>query len=216
MLSKNIINFRQNCLVASTIIIGGFSTVFATLECNHHSLLIITVLNTFVAVIVGLMGIFKLDAKGESFSVMSKYYNKLEMFVETTTTQLDEIHNMDERERFFCNQLRIVEKRIKSLNDDNAHSVPYLISMIYPVLSSFNFFEYIRMNYRLDERDNLIMMNETNVDIEKGDNVFDLFEKELLSEIRDGERYKSWMFVLSFYPPINRKNFELFAKYKLI
>lgn len=214
MLSKKIVNFRQNLILIFSIVVGGISTILATMECNHYSLLIITVLNTVVALLIGIAGIYKFDVKGENFLHISNSYNKLEMYIENSTSKIQLFNNKVDREIYFLKQMKFVEESIGTIKSDNdSYEIPHLVVLVYPILTKINIFKFLQINYHLR---NSLYYNSNNNDIEVGNNVFETFEDEIYNEIKEADKYKIYWFLLYFMKPQNKNIYDDLVKYKLL
>jgi hypothetical protein len=206
LFSKNVMNFRQNCIMIFTVIIGSIATVLSIKErdCDENYLLIITLLNSLITILVGILGIFKFDIKGEAYLHISNGFNKLEMHIENSSSQLQIIKNVKEKEKFYLKQIKFVEQNIGYLKEDNNFIVPTIVFNIYPFLMKINIFKYIQLNNHLYNSN--ILTN----DIEKNENVLVLLNNEIYDEILNADKYKSFWFIYYFYNKNNNDKYNNF------
>ena len=198
LLSKNIMNFRQNFIMFISIFIGAIASLLSLKSCDDNSLLIITILNTIIVVLVGFASVFKFDVKGESYLHISNSYNKLEMHIENSTSELQIIQDKDNKIAYFLKQVSIIEENIGNLKDDNNYTIPYVVFSIYPILTKINIFKLIKLNGHL--RNSLIDNSKINLN----SNIYELIHTELFNEISEANKYKSFWIICYFFPPVKK------------
>jgi hypothetical protein len=196
LLSKNIMNFRQNFIMFVSIFIGAVASLLSLKSCDDNSLLIITILNTIIVLLVGFASVFKFDVKGESYLHISNSYNKLEMHIENFTSKLDSIKDKDEKNAVYLEEIKKIEETIGNLKDDDNYTMPYVVFSIYPNLTKINIFKFIQINGHL--RNSLIDNSKIT---DYNTNIYESIQIELYNEIMNANKYKSFWIICYFFPP---------------
>jgi hypothetical protein len=195
------------------VLIGAIATILALKGCDEDALLIITILNSIITILIGIISIFKFDVKGETYLHISNGYNKLEMYIENATSQLELINNNIDKKKFYFKQIKIIEENICNLKEDDNYTIPNIVYLIYPILSKINIFKFIKLNnvsFSYSNEDEYKKLAEQQKYCIEGQFCLEepnllLLEKELIDELQNGDKYKSIWFIFYIYNP-NKRN----------
>jgi hypothetical protein len=202
LMSRNIMNFRQNTILVLCVLVGSIATILSTKECDNNAIFIVTILNSFITVLIGVAGIFKFDVQGENYFNISNMYGRMEIHIENMTSQIQIIENPEE---CFTNQIKTIEENIMNILDNNSYVIPNMLVPVFPIISGIHIFKVIQMN-------NMYYIDKGGVsDIENdGSSVIPLcdLDEEMFEEIKHAGSHH-WMYFIVFVPKKPDMYYEL-------
>ena len=151
--SKNITQWKYNCLMIPTLIISCFVTISTPfIDCEHMRSSIVTGLNAIIAFLISVINFCKLESCTQSFFQLASQYDKLETILELTNGRLLITENEIDKKHIVVDKINEIEQKILEIKDTNQFLIPEEIKSIFPTICHINIFSFIKkmQSYRHD------------------------------------------------------------------
>lgn len=149
--SKNITQWKYNCLMLPTLIISCFITISTPfVGCDDIRSSIVTGLNAIIAFLISIINFCKLESSTQSFFHLASQYDKLETILELTNGRLLVTDDDLDKKRIVIDKINEIEQKILELKDTNLFLIPEEIKSLFPIICHINIFSFIKkmQNYR--------------------------------------------------------------------
>lgn len=149
--SKNITQWKYNCLMIPTLIISCFITISTPfIDCQHMRSSIVTGLNAIIAFLISVINFCKLESSTQSFFQLASQYDKLETILELTNGRLLVTDNDIDKKHIVIDKINEIEQKILEIKDTNQFLIPEEIKSLFPIICHVNIFSFIKkmQNYR--------------------------------------------------------------------
>lgn len=149
--SKNITQWKYNCLMLPTLIISCFITISTPfIGCDDIRSSIVTGLNAIIAFLISIINFCKLESSTQSFFHLASQYDKLETILELTNGRLLVTDDDLDKKRIVIDKINEIEQKILELKDTNLFLIPEEIKSLFPIICHINIFSFIKkmQNYR--------------------------------------------------------------------
>lgn len=143
--SKQLSQWRYNCLMIPSLVITGGVTVFSDfVGCESDTKWILTALNATIGLLIALMNFLKLESSTAMFLQLANHYDKLEVALEMTNSKLVLMDTENEKRALVLNQINIIEEKMNEMKEANNVLIPAEMKQIFPIICHVNIFSFIK------------------------------------------------------------------------
>ena len=142
--AKNIVEIRLYILSIPTICISiGVSILTPFISKYIWGVILITSLNTCLAILIALIGYLKIETTSTKYEMIASRYSNLQDNLDTFSSKIAFINSKSEKEKLIFNKMKKIDKKISDIKDENKTILPHYIRYLYPKISSINIFSTI-------------------------------------------------------------------------
>lgn len=143
--SKQLSQWRHNCLMIPSLIITGGVTIFSDfVTCDSDNKWILTALNATIGLLIALMNFLKLESSTTMFLQLANHYDKMEVALEMTNSKLVLMDTENEKRALVLNQINVIEEKMNEMKEVNNVLIPAEIKQIFPIICHVNIFSFIK------------------------------------------------------------------------
>jgi len=149
--SKYITEKKLNCLMIPILIFSAGMAVFAPFIQNYNwSGGFISGLNIIITTFVSMMNYMKYETHVEMYLQLANHYDKMEISIEMTNSQLLFIENEKEKNDLVLSKIKEIEIKINELKEVYNILLPREIKHMFPIICNLNILSLIKKmeNYR--------------------------------------------------------------------
>lgn len=144
MQSKYITQRKLNCLMIPILVLSAGMAVFSPFIQNYNwSGGFISGLNIIITTFVSLMNYMKYETYVEMYLQLANHYDKMEISLEMTNSQLLFIENETEKNDLVLSKLKEVELKINELKEIYNILIPTEVRHIFPIICNLNILSLI-------------------------------------------------------------------------
>jgi hypothetical protein len=144
MQSKYITQRKLNCLMIPILILSAGMAVFSPFIQNYNwSGGFISGLNIIITTFVSMMNYMKYETYVEMYLQLANHYDKMEISLEMTNSQLLFIENENEKNDLVLSKLKEVELKINELKEIYNILIPSEVRHIFPIICNLNILSLI-------------------------------------------------------------------------
>jgi hypothetical protein len=153
ILSKNVTQYKLNCLLIPSIMITAAVTIFAPfIQPFAWSGGFISGLNAITTMLISLSNYLKLESSVDMYYATANQYDKLETSLEFVSSKLLFIESESEKSRVILKNIQDVEKKITEIKEWNPLFIPSEVRSVFPIICNINIFSLIK-KMELHKRD---------------------------------------------------------------
>jgi hypothetical protein len=149
--SKYITEKKLNCLMIPILIFSAGMAVFAPFIQNYNwSGGFISGLNIIITTFVSMMNYMKYETHVEMYLQLANHYDKMEISIEMTNSQLLFIENEKEKNDLVLSKIKEIEIKMNELKEVYNILLPREIKHMFPIICNLNILSLIKKmeNYR--------------------------------------------------------------------
>lgn len=145
ILSKNVTQYKLNCLLIPSILITAAVTIFAPfIQPFAWSGGFISGLNAITTMLISLSNYLKLESSVDMYYATANQYDKLETSLEFVSSKLLFVESESEKSRIILKNIQDVEKKINEIKQWNPLFIPSEVRAVFPNICNINIFTFIK------------------------------------------------------------------------